>query len=240
VIEAVIFDWGGTLTHLNSTTDLEDMWRAAARQLAPDRQDEVCGVLAAVEARSWQRVRTDQTSTTLARLLAEATEELGLDVTAAVLEAAEARHLDAWTPHIRHDPDAAPTLAALRHRGLGIGLLSNTHWPRHFHEHFLERDGLDRLIDARLYTCELAHTKPHPAAFAAALDALGVSSPANAVFVGDRLLDDIFGARSAGLRGVWRRNRATPHHEVEPDGVIDRLPDLLPLVDGWSERPSWG
>ena len=67
MIEAAIFDWGGTLSLLNATTDLQDMWRAAARHLAPDREDEVCAVLAAVEERSWQQVTTDQTSTTLAR-----------------------------------------------------------------------------------------------------------------------------------------------------------------------------
>lgn len=70
MIDVALFDWGGTLSLLNATTDLEDMWRAAARHLAPDRVDEVCQVLASVEARSWQQVTTDQTSTTLARLLA--------------------------------------------------------------------------------------------------------------------------------------------------------------------------
>ena len=239
MIEAAIFDWGGTLSLLNATTDLEDMWRAAARHLAPDREDEVCAALSAVEERSWQQVVIDQTSTTLARLLAEATAELGLDVSAAVLEEAEAHHLDAWTPHIVHDEDAAPTLAALRERGLRIGLLSNTHWPRQFHEHFLERDGLAALIDCRLYTCELPHIKPHPDAFRAALDALGIDDAARAVYVGDRLLDDVYGARRAGMGAVWRRNRATPGYDVEPDGVVDRLPELLPLVDGWLARPSW-
>jgi len=42
----------------------------------------------------------------------------GLDVAEAVLEEAAVHHLDAWTPHITHDPDAAPVLAALRERGL--------------------------------------------------------------------------------------------------------------------------
>ncbi len=237
MLDAVIFDWGGTLSVLASI-DLEDMWRAAARHLAPEREDEVLAALESVEARSWERVRTHQVSTTVGRLLAEAGAELGLDVTAAVLEEAESHHLDAWTPHITHDPEAACTLAGLRERGLRIGLLSNTHWPRHFHEHFLERDGLDVLIDARLYTSEMTRTKPHPDAFAAALHAVGVTEPARAVFVGDRLYDDVFGSRSAGLRAVWRRNPDMPPYDVEPDGVIDTLPELLPLVDDWLERPT--
>ena len=38
----------------------------------------------------------------------------------------------------------------LRARGLRTGLLSNTHWPRHVHEEWLERDGLLHLLDARV------------------------------------------------------------------------------------------
>ena len=91
------------------------------------------------------------------------------------------------------------------------------------------------MIHCRLYTCELPHIKPHPDAFAAALTALAVDAP-RAVYVGDRLFDDVFGARG-GMGAVWRRNQATPGYDIEPDAVIDGLPELLPLVDGWSERP---
>jgi putative hydrolase of the HAD superfamily len=232
-LQAVIFDWGGTLSDFIAV-EMEDMWRAAARHLAPDREDEVTALLVAVEQRSWDRIAVDQTSTTLARLLAEASAELELDVVDAVLEEAATHHLDSWTPHIRHDADAGPTLRALRERGLRIGLLSNTHWPRAFHEHFLERDGLAGLIDARLYTSEMTRTKPHADAFQAALDALGVTDAGAAVFVGDRLYDDIFGAQSAGLRAVLRPNPDVPDYQVEPDGVIKTLPDLLDFVDAWS------
>ena len=54
-------------------------------------------------------------------------------------EEAALLYLDAWTPHIRHDPDAVPVIEALRARGLKIGLLSNTHWPRAYHGANLER-----------------------------------------------------------------------------------------------------
>ncbi|HVF76090.1 MAG TPA: HAD family hydrolase [Acidimicrobiales bacterium] len=232
-IEAVVFDWGGTLSRF-AEIDMEDMWRLAARHLAPDQEDEMCARLVAVEAASWARIEVDQRATTLTSLLTLASGELGLDVTEAVLEEAATHHLDSWTPHIQHDPDAAPVLAALRERGLRIGLLSNTHWPPAFHEHFLERDGLAELIDVRCYTSEMTFTKPHPEAFRAVLDALGVGRPDCAVFVGDRRYDDVWGAQSIGMRGVWRRNDLVPAYDVEPAGVVDTLTELLPLVDGWS------
>lgn len=233
MIEAVVFDWGGTLS-VHADVDLLDLWRVAAEHLAPGHAVELTERLLAVEAESWALTATTRRSTTLATLLRRATRELGLDVVDAVHEEAAERYLDSWTPHIRHDPHAGDALRALRARGLRIGLLSNTHWPRAFHEHFLARDGLDALIDARCYTSELEWVKPHPAAFTSALDALGVADPARAVFVGDRPYDDIHGARSAGLRAVLRPNADVPPYDVEPDARIAELAELLPLIDGWS------
>jgi putative hydrolase of the HAD superfamily len=231
-IEAVVFDWGGTLS-VFAEVEMEDMWRLAARHLAPEREEEVCAALVAAEAASFARIAVDQTSGTLASLLATASAELGLDVTDAVLEEAATHHLDSWTPHVQHDPDAGPVLAELRDRGLRLGLLSNTHWPRAFHEHFLERDGLAAYLDVRCYTSEMARTKPHPDAFRAVLEGLGVADPSQVVFVGDRPYDDVHGAMSLGMRGVLMADRPVPPYPVEPDAVIDRLPELLALVEKW-------
>ena len=232
MIEAVIFDWGGTLSEFVDA-ELVDAWRLAARHIDPEHEDEITERLVQVEAEFWASTSSHQRSATLADLMATAAEELGLDVAEALLEEAAVRHLDAWTPHIRHDPDAAPALAALRDRDLRIGMLSNTHWPRPFHEHFLERDGLVDLIDVRLYTSEMPFQKPHPSAFLTAAEALGVD-PTRAVFVGDRPWDDISGARAIGMRTVLRPNPFAPDLDgIEPDARITRLPDLVDVVDGW-------
>ena len=235
MIEAVIFDWGGTLSEFVDA-ELVDAWRLAARHLAPEHEDEVTERLVRVEAEFWATTSSHQRSATLADLMATAARELGLDVAEALLEEAAVRHLDAWTPHIRHDADARPTLTELRDRGLAIGMLSNTHWPRAFHERFLERDGLAELIDARLYTSEMPFQKPHPTAFLAAAEALGVE-PQQAVFVGDRPWDDISGARAVGMATALRPNPAAPDVEgIEPDARIEALPELVELVQEWRAR----
>ena len=231
-IDAVIFDWGGTLAHY-AAVELEDMWRLAARHIAPGRTDEVSAQLAAVEEAYWARTTTDQRSSTLAELLEEARLTLGFDVEAAVFEEAATHYLDTWTPHIVHDIEAAPMLEGLRARGIRTGLLSNTHWPRAYHEHFLERDGLAHLIDARLYSSELPYMKPHASAFEAALAALGVTDPTHAVFVGDRPFDDVHGAQRLGMRGVLRPNPAVPAFDVVPAATIERLSELLTHIDRW-------
>ena len=238
-IEAVIFDWGGTLAEY-ATIELEDVWRLAARHLVTAQgggtrrdENELVSRLAQVEVDFWATTATHQRGGTLSDLLRAATGALQLDVTEAVLEEAATHYLDAWTPHIRHEPDAADTLRALRRRGLRVGLLSNTHWPRAFHEHFLARDGLADLIDVRLYTSELHAMKPHPQAFRAALDAVGVTEAARAVFVGDRPFDDVFGAQQSGLRAVLRTNPEVPPYDVTPDATIERLFELVDVIDHW-------
>lgn len=231
-MEAVVFDWGGTLAEF-VPLEMTDVWTLAAGHLAPEREREVAERLCAVEARFWDRTAGACRSATLADLVAEASAELGLDVAEAVLEEAALGHLDAWTPHIRHFPTAGAALEALRQRGLRLGLLSNTHWPRAFHERFLARDGLVDLLDVRLYTSEMTHLKPHASVFEAVLDALQVRDPAGVVFVGDRLYDDIWGARCAGMRTVWVDNDHAPPWDVVPDAVVTSLAELPAVVDAW-------
>jgi putative hydrolase of the HAD superfamily len=233
-VEAVIFDWGGTLTPF-SNVDLLDLWRVAARVLAPDREDEVAAALAAAEREWWTRAVAENRSGTTGEVVSAAAAATGLDVDSALHEAALTAHLEAWTPHTVADPQAMPVLTALRERGLRTGLLSNTHWPRSWHERWLARDGVLDLIDARIYTSDLQHLKPHPQAFAAVLDTLGGIDPARAVFVGDRPLDDISGAKRMGMRAVLRPNAVVPGYDVTPDATIEQLSDLLPLIDGWRD-----
>jgi putative hydrolase of the HAD superfamily len=231
-VAAVIFDWGGTLSEFVDA-ELVDAWRLAARHLDPEHEGEIAARLVRVEADFWATTSSHQRSATLADLLATAAAELQLDVAEALLEEAALRHLDAWTPHIRHDPEAVAVLTELRAARIRIGMLSNTHWPRAFHERFLERDGLAELIDARLYTSEMEFQKPHPSAFLGAAAAVG-AEPERCVFVGDRPWDDISGAAAVGMRTVLRPNPFAPDIDgIEPDARIDALPDLVDLVAGW-------
>ena len=240
-IEAVIFDWGGTLS-VFAAVELADMWRLAAGHLAahngagvhnPNTEDRICRELARVEAAAWDRVSDDQTPSTLGDILSEASAALGMDVAEAVLEEAATHHQDSWTPHIEHDVDAARVLRQLRERGIRTGLLSNTHWPRRFHEHYLERDGLADQLDVRCYTSEMKRTKPHPDAFSEILQELDIEDPTRVVFVGDRPYDDIFGAQQYGMRTVLRPNPHVPLWNVTPDATIEALPELLDLIDTW-------
>jgi putative hydrolase of the HAD superfamily len=231
VISAVLFDWGGTLTTFHNV-DMIDAWRVAAEVLAPDRVDEVAEALLSAEREVWARTATTMRSARTADVLRAASEAVGLPVEEALHLRAVERYLDHWAP-VSHARDGArKVLHELRDRGLRTGLLSNTHWPRAQHEAWLERDGLLGLLDQRVYTSDLDHVKPHAEAFGALLDAVG-AEPTAAVFVGDRLHDDIAGAKDLGMRAVWMRNDVVPSYDVEPDATIDQLDELVGVVDGW-------
>jgi putative hydrolase of the HAD superfamily len=228
-IEAVLFDWGGTLS-IYADVDLLDMWRAAANVLAPDDPAPVAAALLAAENHFWQvHVRDGDRSGTTRELLESVATDTGLDATEAALAAYHA----AWEPTVAHDPSAKAVLTELKERGLATGLLSNTHWPRDLHEGWLARDGLLELLDVRLYTSDMTHMKPHREAFGALLAAVGVTDPRRAVFVGDRPRDDVAGAKAAGMRAVLLAGRPVPGCDVEPDAVLPDLAGLPALLEQW-------
>lgn len=233
-VDAVIFDWGGTLSHWVPDSQLPDFWRRAATHLAPERIDDLVASLVTAEQRVWSDVREAQRSGRLDEIIRAATEQHELELAEEWFERATGAYLDAWELELRHKPDALPMLAALHDKGIKTGLLSNTHWPRHFHERLLERDGLLDYLDVRVYTSDLTHVKPHPIAFRAVLSELGVT-PERAVFVGDRAYDDVYGAKSLGMRAVLVRPSAEDAYPVTPDAVVDSLAELVGVIDAWED-----
>jgi putative hydrolase of the HAD superfamily len=229
VVDAVIFDWGGTLTPWK-TFDPAEEWRVLARVAAPERVSDAAAALAAAAEDAWARSRNEHRSGTFA------------DVCAAAEVVAEEAHRRAYRDHVEFatwtDPDAEPILTTLREAGIRVGLLSNTLWPREWHEQWLARDGVLDLFDGAVYTSEIPWTKPHPEAFAAAMDAVGVTDPARCVFVGDRLFDDIYGAQSVGMRTVHIPHSAVPesqlgHTDGEPDAVVQGLAEIPDVIGPW-------
>jgi putative hydrolase of the HAD superfamily len=226
-IDAVIFDWGGTLTPWHNIDAIE-LWSTVCAPHFP--ADEVAAratALADAEDELWRLSRTEHRSATMSAVFALA----GITVTEAFL----ASYVDAWEPHTFTDHDAPELLAYLRGSGIKVGVLSNTMWPRTWHEEVFRRDGVLHLIDGAVYTSEIDRTKPHPTAFQAAMSAVGVTDPARCVFVGDRPYDDVFGAKNAGLRAVLMQGSdVAPHGAAQPDAIIARLAELRPVLESWS------
>jgi putative hydrolase of the HAD superfamily len=225
-VAAVIFDWGGTLTPWHNI-DGAELWATACAPNFPAAQAAAhAAALHAAEEELWRRSRADLSSASMTALF----ELAGVTATEALL----ASYVTAWEPHTLTDPEVPALLAYLRGRGIKVGVLSNTLWPRSWHEDVFRRDGVLDLIDGAVYSSEIDWTKPHPEAFRAAMAAIGVPDPAGCVFVGDRPRDDVHGAQRAGMRAVLIPNSAVPAFPAAvPDAVISSPAGLRPLLESW-------
>ena len=125
----------------------------------------------------------------------------------------------------RHEPAlalgsvASAVLAQLRADGWRLGILTNglpaTQRAK------VEALGLESRVDAVLYAEEHAPGgKPSRAAFDAALNALGAPSERSVVFVGDDLVNDIQGARAAGLLTIRVAGRGARRTEQDADAIV--------------------
>ena len=118
---------------------------------------------------------------------------------------------------------AAELLCAVRERAR-VGIVSNNLLQE-------QRDklafcGLTAHVDALIVSEEAGVTKPDPAIFRIALDALG-AQPAEAVMLGDSWSADVIGAHAAGIRAVWFNRLRSP--APDPRLAVPELHALEPV-----------
>lgn len=195
MLEAVLFDWGGTLAEWTWSDELHDAGHVAGlaaigRPFDPERtqqfRDELLPLLEERDyrdvAREWLEPVTDDE---LARFLAA--------------------EYHAWRPAHALAATTHALLELLRERGLKLGLVSNGFDPPDLARAELERVGVAQLLDVIVLSPEVGVRKPDPAIFRKALDTIGVA-PENALFVGDMLATDIAGAKALGMhtcQALW-------------------------------------
>ncbi|MGB3092486.1 MAG: HAD family hydrolase [Candidatus Zixiibacteriota bacterium] len=131
---------------------------------------------------------------------------------------------------------AEEILSCFKQGNLKIGLVSNTIFPERFHLPELKRFGLYPYLNAYVFSSGVGVRKPHPEIFLKALDALDVD-PAQAVFVGDRLVEDVGGAQKVGMKAVLRYHQARDYSApITPDARIDDLKELPQVVSSLFEK----
>ena len=97
----------------------------------------------------------------------------------------------------------------------------------------LRRLGLLRYFRSVVVSSAMSYRKPHGSLFLRALEELDVA-PEEALFVGDRLVDDVSGAQSVGMRAfLTHQYRQEPVEDspVRPDGVLLRLGQLSQALE---------
>lgn len=126
------------------------------------------------------------------------------------------------------EPDGLAAIATLHRRGLALGCVTNTLLLEEAVVDALRRLGLLRYLRSVVVSSAMSYRKPHRSLFLRALRELGVPAR-EAVFVGDRLVDDIGGAQAVGMRAVLThqyRRESPDGTGPAPDAVIRRLGEL--------------
>lgn len=233
-IEAVIFDWGGTITPWHDV-DLYGQWQAFSRGYGAlaCAQHDLVGRLLAAEDEGWRRGREEGSSLRLDDIL----RACGLDPASAPAQAGLLAYEAYWEPHTFTHPAIPSVWEWLRDNGIAVGVLSNTVWTRARHEAIFARDGVLDLIGAAVYSSETPWVKPAPEIFRAVADALGVD-PAACVYVGDRSYEDVHGPQQVGMRAIWVPHSDIPEaqqvaHDAVPDAVAHEIDDICDIVDAW-------
>ncbi|WP_250006651.1 HAD family hydrolase [Actinoplanes sp. M2I2] len=146
---------------------------------------------------------------------------------------------DAWfASYLRHYEaawcaydDVQPALRALavQRPGLTIGVLTNGDADQQHRK--LRRTGLTAGLSEVIVSSTVGAAKPDARIFHHGCTRLRLS-PAEVVYVGDRLHTDAIAATNAGLHGIWlNRSNDPPHEDISTIGTLGDLPAVLAEID---------
>ena len=224
-VEAVVFDLDGTLLDRRRSFErfVRRQWERFANSLQSADQEQYVQALIELDRDGYAPRRM---------LFAGAVARFGIppDIAETLLDDYRAGFPGACMLF----PDAVQTLSCLRASGLRLGLVTNG--SIRMQSRKLECLALAPMFDTILISDAEGISKPHPEIFHRAVERLGIG-PARSVFVGDHPEVDVAGARTAGMRAIWRRDPDVSRI-VEADGVIDELGDLLTWLG--LERTGFG
>jgi putative hydrolase of the HAD superfamily len=235
VPRAVLFDWGDTLMQFAYDPALVEAGQRAGlealgRDDVPDPGRLVKHFRERYEPFFWTPGTIEELE--YPGLVRQLLGEFGVEVDEGELTRfLEAEHA-AWEPARRLAAHTHALLEALRARGLKLGLVSNAFDPGWLLHRDLEQMGLAERLDFAVFSSEVGKRKPHPEIFRRALAELGVEA-GEAVFVGDRLYEDVRGAGDLGMttvQALWFRADEHPDGG-EPDFQAFTQMDVLNVVD---------
>lgn len=211
MLEAVLFDWGDTLVHL----EWDDERVLAAHRAALGRDD-------ARFTSRWRELLLGDGHGY--RPYAELLSELGVEDPDAFIAAEH----DVWREAYSVLAAAPALLESLRGQGLKTGLVANA-WPDP--PRILRADaealGLAPLLDTIVLVDDPRARKPSPEPFLRACRELAVE-PEAVLFVGDDLLHDVQAAGALGMhtaQALWFR--ADDTQGIEPDFAAFTAMDVL-------------
>ncbi len=129
-------------------------------------------------------------------------------------------------------PEVPGVLEAIRKMGLKIGLISNVNSRSQVPAN-LVRYGIRHYFDPIVLSSEYGRRKPDPAIFHYAARLANVPA-SQCVYIGDRIVRDILGAKRAGFRLAVQIHHDYEHGEIDegstPDAVINDMTEFLEIL----------
>ncbi|MFP5225722.1 MAG: HAD family hydrolase [Actinomycetota bacterium] len=243
-VNAILFDFGHTLMDFGRTEDaLKGAYSVIREKLvhwvedhSPPEVDELVERVAAEIDRMVEHSYAQQAVEELDifELFSHAFSGMGYELPQELLrEVIEIDH-EALRQTVRIDPETIATLELLRERGLKIGLVSNVvQLPELLHRDLAEF-GIAERVDAVALSSEVGIRKPRPQIFEYALEKLD-TKPVDAVFVGDRLVDDIAGAHALGMKAILTHQyrQEQPDDDIVPDATVRTVTEVPDLIASW-------
>ena len=245
-LRAVIFDLGHTLWDYAPREDsrrlnILRLYQRLAASLgdgapSPAALDRALGETAQRWFDSWNTDRLEQPPSE--QLVSEALEALGCVVPDDLVRSLTAVMFGAGADMPVLEPDTLATIGGFQQRGLAMGCVTNTILTEEGIVDPLRRLGLLRYLRSTVVSSTMGYRKPHPSLFLRALEELDVA-PGEAVFVGDRLVDDVGGAQAVGMRAVLThqyRREELGSAPATPNAVIGRLSELPAALERIEEQ----
>ncbi len=238
LIEAIVFDLGGTLIEYagehESWPELEAPGLLAAHnflhgqglQLPDIERFTLVGY--DLLPRRWRLATSGKKNLTVPSLLGDILENLDVEIPSDLVLSQAAKNYElAVCRGAKPIPNSQAVLSTLRNNGYKMGLISNTMFTGESHEADLKRFGMDSCFDSTLFSADLNEWKPSVAPFRRILRDLDVD-PGRAVFIGDDPAADVIGGKKAGMKVIHfvSSNRFSSPDGASPDATIHNLLEL--------------
>lgn len=235
-LKAVLFDLGGTLLWFRNDTNLLYASRVALhRFLSKKGFDVTTDEVISISKNVWDSYTAFANATLIelsfTQLMKAILYRLHIDENThmeLVDDAVEAF----YNPLIEQSyllDGARDLLLHLQDRGLKLGLVTDNE-SQYFHMQLLEKHSLAQFFQSISVSYALGLRKPHHMMFLQCLHDLYVE-PAEALFIGDRLIHDIYGAQNAGLSSIWITREKIAQVTIQPNWTVNSLTEVEIIID---------
>ncbi|MER6946724.1 HAD-IIIA family hydrolase [Nonomuraea sp. NPDC000554] len=125
-------------------------------------------------------------------------------------------------------PGVLDGLAELRAAGWRVGIVTNGMADNQLGK--IQRTGLADVVDGYAVSGAEGVRKPEPGLFQIAAQRCGVTLAGGGWMVGDSLVADVEGARTAGLRAIWIDRGTWQGHEHHADHVVSDVLEGIAIM----------